>query len=64
MVGFGSGKRRNSLRNRGMNMPAFWLRRVERPLPYRLNLSEKAFHGTVIPVQTFSSDTNYTFLRG
>jgi hypothetical protein len=37
---------------------------VERPSPYRLNLSEKAFHGTVIPGQTFSSDTNYTFLRG
>ena len=62
MVGFGSGKRCNSLTNRGMNMPAFWLRR--RPSPYRINLSEKAFHGTVIPGQTFSSDTNYTFLRG
>ena len=37
---------------------------VECPSPYRLNLSEKAFHGTVIPGQTFGSDTNYTFLRG
>jgi hypothetical protein len=58
MVGSGSGKRRNSLRNRGMNMPAFCL------LRWSVNLSEKAFHRTVIPGQTFSSDTNYTFLRG
>jgi hypothetical protein len=37
---------------------------VECSSPHRLNLSEKAFHGTVIPGRTFSSDTNYTFLQG
>ena len=47
-----------------MNMPAFWLRRWSVRRHNRLNLSEKAFHGEVIPGQTFSSDTNYTFLRG
>ena len=35
--------------DRGMNMPAFWLQRWSVRSPYRLNLSEKAFHGTVIP---------------
>ena len=63
MVGSGSGKCRNSLMNRGIHA-RFLAAAVERPSPYRLNLSEKAFHGTVIPAQTFSSDTNYTFLRG
>ena len=64
MVGSGSGKRRNSLRNRGMNMPAFWLRRWSVRRHIASTSRKKAFHGTAIPGQTFSSDTNYTFLRG
>jgi hypothetical protein len=41
MGGSGSGKRRNSLKKRGMNMPAFWMQRWSVQSPYRLKFSEK-----------------------
>jgi hypothetical protein len=64
MVGSGSGKRRNQPQESRHEHASFLAAAVERPSTYRINLSEKAFHGTVIPGQTFSSETNYTFLRG